>query len=118
MPTLTRRQQSLAPRQLAKARPSIDNSDFVDQQLRIAEEDYETSQKDMDLSSTPLVKIPSRKESRAQLRIDTYTPTDLPERYESSEEEPSPSPDSETEELRHKIPAAHSDYDTESIAGD
>lgn len=90
----------------------------MDEHLWIVEEDYETSPKEMGLPSAPLVKIPSRKDSRANLRIDTYTPTGLPERYESSEEEPSPSPDSETEELKHKTRATYSDYDTESTAGD
>ncbi|KAK4694161.1 hypothetical protein P7C71_g3371, partial [Lecanoromycetidae sp. Uapishka_2] len=118
MPTLTRRQRTLAPRQLAKARPSIENHECTDKHPWIVDEDYETPQKEVDLPSAPLVKIPSKKNSRANLRIDTYTSTGLHARYESSEEEPSPSPDSETEELKHKTPATYSDYDTESSAGD
>jgi hypothetical protein len=122
MPTLTRRQQSLAPRQLAKARPSIENSGTMDEHLWIVEEGHETPEKEMDLPSAPMVKIPSRKDSRAHLRLDTYTPTGLPDRYESSEEEASPSPDSETdnheEELKHKTPATYIDEPTETTTAD
>lgn len=90
----------------------------MDEHLWIVEEDSEMPQKEMELPSAPLPRIPLRKDSRANLRIDTCTPVNLPERYESSEEEPSPSPDSETEsheeELKHKTPAAQIDEAAEA----
>lgn len=87
--------------------------------LWAVEEDYERPQKEMDFPLTPLGRAPSRKESMNNLRINTYTSSDLHERYMESEEEPSPSPDSDTESnedgLRHKTPATSTTQPSESI---
>ncbi|KAL9586645.1 MAG: hypothetical protein Q9212_000780 [Teloschistes hypoglaucus] len=70
----------------------------------IYQEDFERPQKEFDFPSARL----SSKMPRNDLRINTYSKSDLPERYMSSEEEPSPSPDSSdaestcSEELKHK----------------
>ncbi|KAL8667822.1 MAG: hypothetical protein Q9202_000287 [Teloschistes flavicans] len=70
-------------------------------------EDFERPQKAMDFPSARL----NSKMPRNDLRINTYSKMDLPERYSSSEEEPSPSPDSSdaesthSEELKHKSSA-------------
>ena len=60
------------------------------------DEDYERPHKAMDFPSLHLSKTPSRKYSVDDLRISTYSKSDFHERYMSSEEEPSPSPDSDT----------------------
>lgn len=73
--------------------------------LWIVDEDYERPQKEMDFPPAALRKVASRKDPVHNLRINTYAESELPDRYMSSEEEPSPSPDSETyeeEELEHK----------------
>ena len=110
MPALTRRQQILSPRQLIGMKPSIEMNEAMSEPLWALEEDYERPQKEMDFPLAPLGRAPSRKDSMNNLRINTYTSSDLHERYMESEEEPSPSPDSETEsndeELKHKAPAA------------
>ncbi|KAI4106452.1 MAG: hypothetical protein L6R37_002143 [Teloschistes peruensis] len=73
----------------------------------IYQEDFERPQKEMDFPSARL----NSKMPRNVLRINTYSKSDLPERYMSSEEEPSPSPDSSdaestcSEELKHKASA-------------
>ena len=105
MPVLHRRPHVIAPRQLASARPSIESSDTLSEPLWIVDEDYERPQKEMDFPPVALSKVPSRKDSMHNLRINTYAKAELPDRYMSSEEETSPSPDSETceeEELKHK----------------
>lgn len=110
MPVLSRRQQMLMSRQLTSVKPSIEGNDIMGEPLYALEEDYERPQKEMDFPLTPLGKAPSRKASTNNLRLNTYTPSDLPERYMESEEEASPSPDSDTEsneeELKHKASAA------------
>ena len=110
MPVLTRRQQMLAPRQMMSVEPTIENDDAMAEPLWATAESYERPHKEMDFPLAPLGKVPSRKESMNNLRINTYTSSDLHERYMESEEEPSPSPDSETasndDELKHKAPAA------------
>ncbi|KAL8714054.1 MAG: hypothetical protein Q9225_006645 [Loekoesia sp. 1 TL-2023] len=69
--------------------------------------DYEKPQKEMDFPSANL----RGKMSHNDLRLNTYSKTDLHDRYMSSEEEPSPSPDSSdaesthSEELKHKSSA-------------
>lgn len=119
MPVLTRRQQTLTPRQLISFKPSIESNDTMGEPLWAVEEDYERPQKEMDFPLTPLGKAPSRKESMNNLRINTYTSSDLHERYLESEEEPSPSPDSDNEsteeELKHKAPATFTTQHLEPI---
>ncbi|KAL8999027.1 MAG: hypothetical protein Q9169_002025 [Polycauliona sp. 2 TL-2023] len=69
-----------------------------------APEDFERPQKSVDFPSAGL----HNKISRHDLRINPYSKSDLHERYMSSEEEPSPSPDSSdaestaSDELKHK----------------
>lgn len=124
MPVLTRRQQALATRQLTSKRMSTDSNETMGEHLWVVDEDCERPQKEMDFPSTPLGKAPSSNESRGNLRISTYTASDLHDRYMSSEEEPSPSPvsehegaaeeEEEEEELKHKTPAARTDEAAES----
>ncbi|KAL8756581.1 MAG: hypothetical protein Q9184_004460 [Pyrenodesmia sp. 2 TL-2023] len=83
-------------------RSSTESSD--QEQIWLVEDDYEKPQKEMDFPSASL----SNKMSRQTLRLNTYSKADLHDRYMSSEEEPSPSPDSSdtesthSEELKHK----------------
>lgn len=99
----------LAPRQL-NVKPSIEDTDSESEAFWDVQGDYEKPEKEMEFPLIPLGKVPTRKESMNNLRINTYTSSDLHERYMSDEEEPSPSPHSETsnyeEELKHKAPAA------------
>ena len=109
MPVLTRRQQMLTHHQLNGVKLSIESDEAMNEPSWAVEDDYERPQKEMDFPLTPLGKVPSRKDSMSNLRIYTYPSSDLHERYMESEEEASPSPDSETEsndeELKHKAPA-------------
>ena len=106
MPVLTRRQQVLVPRQLANVKPSIETDEAVNEPLWTLEEAYKEPQQEVDFPLAVLGKVPSRKDSMNNLRINTYTSSDLHERYLESEEEPSPSPDSDFEnnddQLKHK----------------
>ena len=109
MPILHRRphQEVLASRRMTLAMPSIESNDTMGEPLWAVSEDFERPQKETDFPPAALCRVPSRKESTNNLRINTYMKSDLPDRYLSSEEEPSPSPDSETyeeaeEELKHK----------------
>ena len=66
--------------------------------------DYEKPHKEMDFPSAKFGRMPANSKNR-NLRINTYSRTELHDRYMSSEEEPSPSPDgdgSPEEELKHK----------------
>ena len=123
MPILHRRphQQVLASRPMTLAMPSIENNETMGEPLWAVSEDYERPQKETDFPPLALCRAPSRKESTNNLRINTYMKSDLPDRYLSSEEEPSPSPDSETyeeaeEELKHKACLTHVDEVSESIS--
>ena len=123
MPILHRRphQQVLASRRMTLAMPSIESNDTMGEPLWAVSEDYERSQKETDFPPAALCRVPLRKESTNNLRINTYMKSDLPDRYLSSEEEPSPSPDSETyeeaeEELKHKTCLTHVDEVSESIS--
>ncbi|KAI4197632.1 MAG: hypothetical protein LQ350_005787 [Teloschistes chrysophthalmus] len=99
MPVFTRRQNMMAH----TPRSSTDSSSSQDH-ICIYHEDFERPQKEMDFPSVRL----NSKMPRNELRINTYSKSDLPERYMSSEEEPSPSPDSSdaestcSDELKHK----------------
>ena len=103
MPVLTRRQHMM----LDSPRASTDSNSSTKEHIWIVEEDFEKPQKEMDFPSASL----NGKMPRHDLRIHTYSKPDLHDRYMSSEEEPSPSPDSsdvesthseEAEELEHK----------------
>lgn len=86
----------LSTEQLPETRTGIDTDDTMGENLWFIDAQYEGSQKDLSFPSTPLGKAPARKASVNNLRIDTYPKSDLPERYNSDEEEQSASPDSET----------------------
>lgn len=108
MPVLHNRQTVLGPRPLAAARPSIESNDAMGGQLGILDEGYERPKKETDLPSTITGRVPSMQDTQNRLYINTYSKADLHDRYMSSEEEPSPGPDSDTEsneeELKHKVP--------------
>ncbi len=84
--------------------------------------------KDLSFPSTPLGKALSSKASVNSLRISTYPKANLPERYNSDEEEPSPSPDNsdtasvyeelddeEEEELKHKSAQRSTEEDDDLV---
>ncbi|KAL8711741.1 MAG: hypothetical protein Q9220_003912 [cf. Caloplaca sp. 1 TL-2023] len=85
-------------------RMSSESSNSNQEHIWLVQNEYEKPQKEMDFPSARL----NGKMPRHDLRIHTYSKTDLHERYMSSEEEPSPSPDSSdaesthSEELKHK----------------
>lgn len=93
MPVLNRRPRVLAPRPGGSARNSTESAEGMKEHLWVVDEDYEKPQKEMDFPSATLGKMPSMPKSRNTLRINTYSTQDLHDRYLSSEEEPSPSPD-------------------------
>ena len=107
MPVLQHRPLAVSPRQLAGARPSIESTDAMEDQLWVMDEAYGRPEKETDLPSASIGRVPSKKDTHAHLHINTYGKADLHDRYMSSEEEPSPSPDSDTEsneeKLKHKL---------------
>ena len=68
---------------------------MISSRLWFVEDDYDNP-KELDMPATYLGRAPLRKDSLRDLRINTFSKGTLHERYLSSEEEPSPSPDSET----------------------
>lgn len=62
----------------------------------IVDGDFDRTTKDMEYPTAPVHKVASRQQSVNHLRLNTYSKEFLHDRYMSSEEEPSPSPDSET----------------------
>lgn len=84
---LNRRPRVMGPRPGGSARNSTESNEGVKEHLWVVEEDYEKPQKEMDFPSARLGKMPS------MLRINPYAKHDLHDRYLSSEEEVSPSPD-------------------------
>lgn len=96
MPVLNRRHQVLGTRALT----SPESYEGLKEQLWIVDEDYEKPQKEMDFSST---KLSSRQKSRNNLRINTYSKQELHDRYLSSEEEPSPSPDDDVQKYEEAL---------------
>lgn len=101
MPVLTRHQHMLSD----TPRSSTDSA--AQEHIWVVHEDYEKPQKEMDFPSAGL----HNKMARHGFKINTYSKSDLHDRYMSSEEEPSPSPDSSdaesthSEELKHKSSA-------------
>ncbi|KAL8908333.1 MAG: hypothetical protein Q9207_000861 [Kuettlingeria erythrocarpa] len=85
-------------------RPRSSTESSSQEQIWLVDEDFEKAQKEMDFPSASL----TDKTSQHKLRLNTYSKGDLHDRYMSSEEEPSPSPDSSdaesthSEELKHK----------------
>lgn len=88
----------------ANFRNSSDSDDTLREHIILIGDEYEKPRKEMDFPSAMLVNVSSTK-TKNSLRINTYSRSELHDRYMSSEEEPSPSPDSEDshdEELKHK----------------
>ncbi|MCJ1469077.1 hypothetical protein MMC07_007709 [Pseudocyphellaria aurata] len=104
MPVLNRRPRVLASRG-GSARNSTESAEGMKEHLWVVDENLEKPQKEMDFPSATLGKVPSRSKSRNTLRINTYSKQDLHDRYLSSEEEPSPSPDDE-HSLEDQLPQA------------
>lgn len=100
MPVLNRRHQVLGTRYGASALTSPESYEGLKEQLWIVDEDYEKPQKEMDFSSA---KLSSRQKSRNNLRINTYSKQELHDRYLSSEEEPSPSPDDDVQKYEEAL---------------
>lgn len=89
---LHRRQHQLHPKPSTSSWHSVSSSSNRNSRLWMVEEaGYENPQKEMDFPSAKL----ADKLSRSNLRIDPYAKADLHDRYLSSEEEASPSPDDE-----------------------
>ena len=133
MPVLTRTQHTLSLQDSAEGRTSTDSNDTMGDELWFVTAEYDGSRKELSFPSPPLGKTPSRKDSLHNLSINTYPKVDLPERYNSDEEEPSPSTDTsetasvceevheeeeeegEEEELKHKSVQKHLDEEEEDI---
>ena len=102
---LQRRHVTPGFRQEASARNSTESDETLKEQVIIVGDDYEKPQKEMDFPSVEPRTMSSNHKTRNNLRINTLSKTEMHDRYMSSEEEPSPSPDSEKshdEELKHK----------------
>ena len=111
MPVLQRRPAVLGQKHSASARDSNSSNNAFREHVVIVGDDEEKPQKAMDFPSGNLTS-PLKSKLRANLRINTYSKTELHDRYMSSEEEPSPSPDGEEsheEELKHKSSARFED---------
>lgn len=111
MPVLQRRPAVLVQKNSASVRDSNSNKNALREHVVIVGDDEEKPQKEMDFPSANLTSSIKLK-PRANLRINTYSKTELHDRYMSSEEEPSPSPDDEEsheEELKHKSSARFED---------
>lgn len=106
MPVLNRRHQVLGTRHGASALTSPESYEGLKEQLWIVDEDYEKSQKEMDF---PSAKLSSRQKSRNNLRINTYSKQELHDRYLSSEEEPSPTPDDDGQKYEEALKEKPSD---------
>ena len=122
MPVLHNRQSLSGPQRLAGARSGIESNDAMGDQLWVVDEADERPEKEMDVPSTTIDRLPSKKDAQTHLRIDTYSKADLHDRYMSSEEEPSPSPDSDMEsndeELKHKVPEKVVEATIEPVTAD
>lgn len=112
LPVLHPSLRVLSSRRLAKSRLSTEGGrEGLGEHLWIMDETYETPEREeMEFSSLALDKVPSQRES-TKLHINTHSNANLHERYQSSEEEVSPSPNSETEshdwEFKYKTPGKH-----------
>lgn len=105
MPILQRRPAILGQKHSASMRDSNSSNNALQEHVVIVGDDDEKPQKEMDFPSANLTQALKPK-TRANLRINTYSKTELHDRYMSSEEEPSPSPECEEiyeEELKHKL---------------
>lgn len=112
MPILQRRPAILGSTHRMSARNNTEIHETLREQVVIVEDDYDKPQKEMDFPSAKLNSMSSNGKPKNNLRIKTYSKTELHDRYMSSEEEPSPSADeheSHDEELRHKPSAKFND---------
>ena len=120
MPALYHRQPRLSPQQLASASPTVGSNGAMGDQLWVVDEAYERPEKES--ASTITGNLPYEKDTQKHLHINTYSKADLHDHYMSSEEEPSPSPDSDTErsidELKHKISEKVVEAMTEPVIAD
>ena len=110
MPVL-QRPAALGQRQNVRLRNSADSTDTLVEHVVIVGDNDTKPQKEVDFPSATLVNVSSAT-SKTNLRINTYSKSELHDRYMSSEEEPSPSPDGEgihEEELKHKPSARFED---------
>ncbi|KAL9609410.1 MAG: hypothetical protein Q9204_009153, partial [Flavoplaca sp. TL-2023a] len=120
MPVFTRRQHIMSDT------PRTSSESSTQEHIWLVQDDFETPRKAMDFPTANL----NGKLSRHDLRINPYSKPDLHERYMSSEEEPSPSPDSSdaestaSDELKHKsssrvlAPAEESSIDLSIVESD
>ena len=118
MPILQRRPAMLGSREITSARNSAESDGTLKEHIVVVGDDYETPHKEMDFPSAKLGSMSSSGKSKNYLRIKTCSKTELHDRYLSSEEEPSPSPDGHEnfdEELRHKASAKFSDDPSELL---
>ncbi|KAL8793076.1 MAG: hypothetical protein Q9195_004282 [Heterodermia aff. obscurata] len=118
MPILQRRPAMLGSRESTSARNSAESDVTLKEHIVVVVDDYEKPHKEMDFPSAKLGGMASSGKSKNNLRINTYSKTELHDRYLSSEEEPSPSPDgheSHDEELRHKASAKFNDDASELL---
>ena len=116
MPILQRRRAMLGSRESTSARNSAESDGTLKEHIVIVGDDYEKPHKEMDFPSAKLGSISPSGKSKINLRINTYSKTELHDRYLSSEEEPSPSPDgheNHDEELKHKASAKFNDEASE-----
>ncbi|KAL9116486.1 MAG: hypothetical protein Q9187_006990 [Circinaria calcarea] len=98
MPVLNRRQPSLDLRKAASARTSMDSDDSRKEALWIVRENVEKSerpQRERDFPTSKASALPSRPRSSHNLRLTTKV--DLHDKYQSDEEEASPSPDDDSD---------------------
>ncbi|MCJ1369991.1 hypothetical protein MMC20_001203 [Loxospora ochrophaea] len=72
-----------------------DGNDGTIQRMWIINEGYELPQKEMDFPSAKLSSLPSRRRAKSNIHITALSKSELQDRYLSSEEEASPSPDDE-----------------------
>ena len=112
MPVLQRRPANLRTRQNISTRGSTESTEAFQEHVIIVEDCFEKPYKEMDFPSANACSMSSIPRFKSNLRIDTYSRTELHDRYMSSEEEPSPSPDGEEshdEELKHKVSVIFTD---------
>ena len=98
MPVLNRRQPSLDLRKAASARTSMDSEDSRKEALWIVREKVEKVEKpqqERDFSTSKTSALQSRPRSSYNLRLTTKA--DLHDKYQSDEEEASPSPDDDSD---------------------
>lgn len=118
MPILQCRPATLSTMQNTSARSSTEGTETPQEQILIVEDYHEKPYKEMDFPSAKSRSMSLTPRSKSKLRINTYSRTELHDRYMSSEEEPSPSPDGEEshdEELKHKVSVKFTDEPSDNL---